>query len=247
MADNMISAALAGQQGSASEGVQGTQTNVQGTPAAGQEQTQPQVNYVTSEQLNAAMDEMRRMVQSSTDKSYNRVQKMITQLQQAGIQNPTEAQARALLAQQEQSEQGKQEQPAQAEPASTGNPEADAWIRANGGDPSKAVWLDIYDAAQEAGVEMINRSDPEYAQYFEDNGKPKNFAKSRQFVRAFEQALEAKKTRLATQSGQDQNLNPNLAGSPGLAAGGGKSNFHDPKKTDRSDLISAGLKESRRR
>ena len=243
MADNMISAALAGQQGSASEGVQGTQANVQGTPAAGQEQTQPQVNYVTSEQLNAAMDEMRRMVQSSTDKSYNRVQKMITQLQQAGIQNPTEAQARALLAQQEQSEQPKQDQPAQAGQASTGNPEADAWIKANGGDPSKTVWLDIYDAAQEAGVEMINRSDPEYAQYFEDNGKPKNFAKSRQFVRAFEQALAAKKERLSQQGPtESNNQKPTLASSPAMAAGGGKSSYIDPKTTSANQLISMGLR-----
>ena len=239
MADVMIGAAPEGQPGSpAAETVQPTQ------PA--EPQAQPQVNYVTQEALNASMDEIKRMIQSSTDKSYNRVQKMISNLQQAGIQNPTEAQARAMLAMQDQgSEQQNAEPEAQPAEPSVSNPEAVAWINDAGGDPSQDCWFDIYDAAKEAGVGIITRDDPEYAQFFlQQDGQMKNFPKARQFVRAFEQAFEAKKNRLNGQAGATTG---NLASSPALGSGGQKSNFYDPKTTDRNDLITMGLQEKRRR
>ena len=239
MADGMIGAAPVGQPGAGS--VDGGQSPV---ITQAPEQNQPQVNYVTNEQLNAAVDEIKRLVQSSTDKSYSRVQKMISALKQAGIQNPTEAQARALLESQEKSEPQEQKPDAQSEQVSAVSPEAEQWIRANGGDPSKSFWEDIYDVAQEAGVPMIVRGDPEYAQFFEENGQIKKFAKPRQFVRAFEQAFEAKKQRL---SNQGNVTNANLASSPALGGSGSKGNYHDPKTTDRSDLITAGLHEQRRR
>ena len=227
MADNEIAAALAGQPGTSAAATAEGQTAT--------EQAQPQVNYVTSEQLNAAVEEMKRMVQSSTDKSYNRVQKMIDNLKQAGIQNPTYEQAQRMIAQQDQSANQSTEG-GEAQPTQTvSNPEAEAWIRSNGGDPSQDCWYDIYDAAQEAGVGIITRDDPEYAQYFEENGQPKSFEKSRQFVRAFEQAFAAKKARLATQ--------PNIASSPAMTSGGGKSNYRDPRKTSGISLISEGLRE----
>ena len=238
MADNEIAAALAGQPGTSAAATAEGQTAT--------EQAQPQVNYVTSEQLNAAVEEMKRMVQSSTDKSYNRVQKMIENLKQAGIQNPTEAQARAMLAQQEQQSEPQDQAPA-AQPAgnSAADPAAAAWIRNAGGDPTKDYWNDIYDAAQEAGVGIITREDPEYAQYFEQDGKPKNFQKARQFVRAFEQAFEAKKQRLAQeQAGEpqpQQQREPSLASSPALGGGGGRSSYIDPKTTSANSLITAGL------
>lgn len=246
MADGMIGAAPAGQPGTVSgtAGTAGIQAPQAPAAAAPQEQ-QPQVNYVTNEQLNAALDRIERLVQSSTDKSYNRVQKMIASMQQAGIQNPTEAQARAMLAMQDKgSEQEKQEPAARPEQASTGNPEADVWIKQNGGDVSKSYWLDIYDAAQEAGVPMIVQTDPEYAEYFMENGSMKQFSKDkpRHFVRAFEQAFAAKKERLAKQGA----VQSNLASSPGLGSGGGKSNFYDPKTTSRIDLLSQGLHERRK-
>lgn len=228
MADNLIGAAPAGQPVTVSGG-----DSPSGQSPA--EQAQPQVNYVTSEQLNAAMDEMRRMVQSSTDKSYNRVQKMIASMQQAGIQNPTEAQARAMLAMQDQSEPGQTEPAAQPAKATTGNPDADAWIQSNGGDVTKDYWLDIYDAAQEAGVGIITRDDPEYAKYFEEDGKLKNFSKPRHFVKAFEQAFAEKKERLSRQG--------NLASSPALGAGGQKSSFIAFKDTNPNQLITMGLKQ----
>ena len=237
MADNLIGAALAGQPGTpAAEPVQ---------QQTAEQQAQPQVNYVTSEQLNAAMDEMKRMVQSSTDKSYNRVQKMISQMQKAGIQNPTYEQAQAMLNMQGESEQqdtGREAQPAKSSAAS---PEAEAWIKANGGDPSMDCWNDIYDAAMETGVEMITRQDPEYEKYFMEDGKPKVYAKTRQFVRAFEQALAEKKERLSAQQGQPSQ--GNLASSPALGGGGQKSSFIDPKTTSANSLITAGLKEPTRR
>lgn len=237
MADNLIGAALAGQQG---------------TPAAdpaqqtAQQQAQPQVNYVTSEQLNAAMDEIKRTIQSSTDKSYNRVQKMIANLKQAGIQNPTYEQAQAMLAQQDQqSEAQNTEREAQPAQSSAVSPEAESWIRKYGGDPSLDYWSDIYDAAMEAGVEMITRDDPEYAQYFTEGDQLKKFPKPRQFVRAFEQALAAKKERLSA-GGQQQQTAGNLASSPAMAAGGVKSSFIDPKSTTANRLISDGLKQNLR-
>ena len=240
MADVMIGAAPAGQPGTpAAENVQPTQ------PA--EPQAQPQVNYVTPEQLNASMAEIKRMIQSSTDKSYNRVEKMIQSMQQAGIQNPTEQQARAMLALQDQgSEQQNPSPEAQQEKSSAVNPEAEAWIKQNGGDPALDYWMDIYDAAQEAGVGIITKDDPELDQFFMENGQPKVFDKPRKFVRAFEQAFEAKKQRLGNQQPGEANTG-NLASSPGLAAGGSKSNFYDPKTTDRYDLITQGLKERRRR
>lgn len=238
MGDTLIGAALAGQQVTASEAAAAQQA-----AAPQQEQAQPQVNYVTSEQLNASMDEIKRMIQSSTDKSYNRVQKMIAKMQQAGIQNPTEAQARAMLAMQEQSEAQNQQQPeAQSSQGSAVNPEAAQWIRQNGGDPTLDYWMDIYDAAQEAGVPMITRDDPEFEAYFMEDGKAKVYAKPRQFVRAFENALSAKKQRI----GQQGASGGNLASSPALGAGGARSTFVDPKKTTSSDLITQGLKQYRR-
>ena len=207
------------------------------------EQNQPQVSYVTSEQLNAAMDRIERLVQSSTDKSYNRVQKMIDQMRQAGIQNPTADQARAMLAATGQSEQQGQEPEAQPVKSAAASAEAEAWIKANGGDITKDFWNDIYDAAQEAGVPMITREDPEYSQFFMENGQMKTFQKTRQFVRAFEQAFEAKKNRIGRQGAGSGNL----AGSPAMGTGNGKNNFHDPKTTDRTDLIAQGLREQRRR
>jgi len=250
----MIGAAPVGQPGTASAGVQTMgQTMGNQTPQAGtdsfrsdsmREQNQPQVSYVTSEQLNAAMDRIERLVQSSTDKSYNRVQKMIDQMKQAGIQNPTADQARAMLAATGQSEQQEQQPEAQPVQSAAASPEAEAWIKQNGGDITKDYWNDIYDAAMEAGVGIITREDPEYAQFFTDeNGQPKQFQKTRQFVRAFETAFEAKKQRLSQQGA----TTGNLASSPALGGGGVKGNFHDPKKTDRSDLITQGLKEQRRR
>jgi hypothetical protein len=233
MADNEISAALAGQP------VQPAAAPV--TEQTATPQAQPQGNYVTSEQLNAAMDELRRTIQSSTDKSYNRVQKMIASLQKAGIQNPTEAQARAMLEMQDQSEPQNTEQ-GEAQPAqnSAGNPEAAQWIRANGGDPSKDFWNDIYDAAQEAGVGMITREDPEYDQYFMQDGQLRQFGKPRQFVKAFEQAFEAKKNRLAQQGQTNQ---PSIASSPALGGNGAKSSYRDPRKTSGISLITEGLHE----
>ena len=244
MADTMIGAAPAGQPGATSGGTTiGVQTP-QAVPETTPEQNQPQVSYVTSEQLNAAMDRIERLVQSSTDKSYNRVQKMIDQMKQAGIQNPTADQARAMLAATGQSEQQEQQPEAQPVQSAAASPEAEAWIKQNGGDITKDYWNDIYDAAMEAGVGIITREDPEYAQFFTDeNGQPKQFQKTRQFVRAFETAFEAKKQRLSQQGA----TTGNLASSPALGGGGVKGNFHDPKKTDRSDLITQGLKEQRRR
>lgn len=246
MADVTIGAAPVGQPGAISGGQQAA-GSMQQAAAGGQqsvpEANQPQVNYVTSEQLNAAMERIERLVQSSTDKSYNRVQKMIDQMKQAGIQNPTADQARAMLAAQGQSEQQEQQPDAQPVQSAAASPEAEAWIRQNGGDITKGYWNDIYDAAQEAGVGMITRDDPEYAQFFMENGQMKQFQKSRAFVRAFEQAFEAKKLRMERQG----SALGNLAGSPAMGSGGAKSNFHDPKRTDRSDLITAGLKENRRR
>lgn len=237
MADIMIGAAPAGQPGTpAAETVQPTQ------PA--DPQAQPQVNYVTPEQLNAAIDGLKRTFQSATDKSYNRVEKMIQNMQQAGIQNPTEQQARAMLAMQEQGSEQQNPEP-EAQPAKTSavNPEAEAWIKENGGDPALDYWMDIYDAAQEAGVGIITKDDPELEQFFMENGQPKQFQKPRHFVRAFEQAFEAKKQRLSQQGAGAGNL----ASSPALGAIGAKSNFYDPKTTDRYDLISQGLHEKRRR
>ena len=237
MADNGISAALAGQPGTPAA------ATVEQQPAS--EQAQPQVNYVTSEQLNASMEEIKRMIQSSTDKSYNRVQKMIASMQQAGIQNPTEAQARAMLELQDQSGKQESEQAkAQAAQPSATNPEAEAWIRNVGGDPTQSAWMDVYDTALEAGVPMITRADPEYAQFFEKDGQPITFEKPRHFVRAFEQAFAAKKERLGAQP--QGNDNP-LASSPALGGGGTKSSFIDPKSTSASSLITAGLKENRRK
>ena len=225
MADNLIESALAGQPGNtAAEPSQPEQ-------AAPQQQPQ-QVNYVTSEQLNAAVDEMKRLVQSSTDKSYNRVQKMIENLKQAGIQNPTYEQAQAMLAQQDQSEQQEQKPEAQRARPSAVSPEAEAWIRNAGGDPTQSYWSDIYDAAQEAGVGIITRDDPEYETYFMQDGKVKQFQKQRQFVRAFEQAFADKKARLSQ---------GNLASSPALGASGGKSSYIDPKSTSANQLITMGL------
>lgn len=243
MADGMIGAAPVGQPGAVSAG-QGMGVNG-GTGPSVQSQNgepnQPQV-YVTSEQLNAAVERIERLVQSSTDKSYNRVQKMIDQMKQAGIQNPTADQARAMLAATGQSEQQEQQPEAQKAESAAASAEAEAWIKANGGDVTKGFWNDIYDAAQEAGVGMITREDPEYAQFFLDgNGQTKVFQKSRQFVKAFEQAFEAKKLRV------NGRQSPNLAGSPGLGSGGGKSNYHNPKTTDRMDLITQGLREGIRR
>ncbi len=242
MGDVMIGAAPAGQQGAVS-GSQGT-GSVPSVPAAQQagEPNQPQVSYVTSEQLQSALDRIERLVQSSTDKSYNRVQKMIDQMKQAGIQNPTMDQARAMLAATGQSEQQEQQPEAQPVKSAAASPEADAWIRANGGDVTQDYWNDIYDSAQEAGVGIITREDPEYEQYFVENGQPKQFARPRLLVRAFEQAFEAKRARL-----QQQGTGNPLASSPALNTGGGKSNYNDPKTTDRSDLIMAGLREQRRR
>ena len=192
----------------------------------------------TSEQLNAAVNDIKKLVQSSTDKSYNRVQKMISQLQKAGIQNPTFEQAQKMLAQQDQSqsanqptEQGEAQPPAQQ---TVSNPEAAEWIRNSGGDPAQDFWFDIYDAAKEAGVDIIVREDPEYSKYFEVNGQLKQFEKPRQFVRAFEQAFAEKAARLHQ---------PNMASSPAIGSGGGKSNFRDPKSTSGISLISAGLRE----
>ena len=252
MADGLIGAAPVGQPGAVSgQGAAGIGAGVQSPSAspAGtvpQEQGQPQVNYVTSEQLNAAVERIERLVQSSTDKSYSRVRKMIASMQQAGIQNPTEAQARAMLELQEQGRSESQQETSEAQTvkSAAASAEAEAWIKANGGDVTKEFWNDIYDAAQEAGVGIITREDPEYNRFFTDeNGQPKSFAKTRQFVRAFEQAFEAKKQRL----GQQGANSGNPAAAPALGGTGAKSSFHDPKTTDRSDLIAAGLREQRRR
>ena len=247
MADGMIGAAPAGQPGAVS--VQGAGADGGTVPAvqppAAPEANQPQVNYVTSDQLNAAMERIERLVQSSTDKSYNRVQKMIDQMKQAGIQNPTADQARAMLAATGQSEQQQAEQDAQPAKSAAASPEAEKWIRDNGGDVTKDCWNDIYDAAMEAGVGMITRDDPEFAKYFMADGQLKSFDKPRQFVRAFENAFAEKKERVGT-GGTVPNV-PNLAGSPALGAGGVKNNFHDPKTTDRMDLITQGLQEKARR
>ena len=232
MADNEISAALAGQPGTPAASTVETQSAAP--------QAQPQVNYVTSEQLNASMDELKRMIQSSTDKSYNRVQKMIENLKQAGIQNPTYEQAQAMLAQQDQSAKQSTEQEAQQAQPAVSNPEAETWIRNAGGDPKDGYWMDIYDAALEAGVEMIARNDPEYAAYFEQDGKPKSFDKPRHFVRAFEQAFAAKKERLAN----SQTKEPNMASSPAIGSGGGKSTYRDPRTTTGISLITQGLHEN---
>jgi len=255
MADGLIGAAPVGQPGTISGNLQaGGQAPSQAAGTVpGTEANQPQVTYVTSEQLNAAMDRIERLVQSSTDKSYNRVQKMIDQMKQAGIQNPTADQARAMLAATGQSEQQEQQPEAQKAESLAASPEAEAWIKANGGDVTKDYWNDIYDAAQEAGVPMITRDDPEYTQFFLDgNGQMKVFPRARQFVRAFEQAFEAKKQRVGNLGGQTPTQAPgtvpgNLASSPGLGSGGAKNNFRDPKKTDRMDLIRDGLRETRRR
>ena len=229
MADNEISTALAGQQGTpAAVPVQQQQ------PA--QQQAQPQVNYVTNEQLSATVEEIKRMVQSSTDKSYSRVQKMIDNLKQAGIQNPTYEQAQAMLNMQEQSDGQNAAQNAQNAQPSTADPAAAAWIQEAGGDPTKDYWNDIYDAAQESGVGTIAREDPEYAQFFMENGQVKQFQKPRQFVRAFEQAFEAKKQRLNAQPGR------NLASSPALGGGGQKSTYIDPRSTSANNLITSGLR-----
>ena len=234
MADNEIAAALAGQPVTPAAETVTPQT-------APQQEAQPQVNYVTSEQLNASMDEIKRMIQSSTDKSYNRVQKMIDSLRQAGIQNPTFEQAQKMLAQQEQQEQSATQSTEQGEarPAqqTVSNPEAAAWIKERGGDPTQDFWFDIYDAAQEAGVDIIVKEDPEYEKYFQQDGQLKQFAKPRQFVRAFEQALAEKAARLNQQS------QPNMASSPAMTSGGGKSNYRDPRKTSGISLISEGLRE----
>ena len=229
MADNEIAAALAGQPVTPAAETATPQT-------APQQEAQPQVNYVTSEQLNASMDEIRRMIQSSTDKSYNRVQKMIENLKQAGIQNPTFEQAQKMLAQQDQSANQSTEQGA-AQPAQqpVSNPEAAEWIKNSGGDPTKDFWFDIYDAAKEAGVDIIVKDDPEYSKYFEQDGQLKQFEKPRQFVRAFEQAFAEKAARLKQE--------PNMASSPAIAAGGGKSNYRDPRRTSGISLISEGLRE----
>lgn len=244
MGDLGISAAPAGQPGTVL-GTEGGQQVTAGGQQTAPEQNQPQVNYVTPEQLNAAIDGLKRTFQSATDKSYNRVEKMIQNMQQAGIQNPTEQQARAMLAMQDQgSEQQEPKANAQEAKTSAANPAAEAWIRENGGDPALDYWMDIYDAAQEAGVGIITKDDPELEQFFMENGQPKSFSKPRHFVRAFEQAFEAKKQRLSTQPGAAAG---SLASSPGLASGGQKSNFYDPKTTDRYDLISQGLREKRRR
>lgn len=241
MADQMISAAPAGQP---------AQPAAAPAPAeqTAQPQAQPQGSYVTSEQLNAAMDEMKRMVQSSTDKSYNRVQKMIASLKQAGIQNPTYEQAQAMLQMQEQSEAQSQQPEAQGAQNSGANPEAAAWIKQMGGNPSDSYWNDIYDVAQEAGVEMITRDDPEYAEFFLTDGKTKVFEKPRHFVRAFEKAFEAKKARLNQQGSQQPQMQQpaNLASSPAIGSIGGKSTYINPKKVSSGELISQGMKESRR-
>ena len=237
MADNLIGAALAGQQETPAAETAGSQQ-----PA--EQQAQPQVNYVTSEQLNAAVDEMKRYVQSSTDKSYNRVQKMIDTMKQAGIQNPTYEQAQAMLAQQDgQSETQKTEPQAQSAKTSAVSPEAEAWIRNAGGDPSQGYWEDIYDAAQEAGVGIITKEDPEYEKYFMQDGKLKQFQKQRQFVRAFEQAFSDKKERLSRQGTEPQNGSGNLASSPALGGSGGRSSYIDPKTTNANKLITEGLRQ----
>jgi hypothetical protein len=236
MADNLISAALAGQQGTPDAGTVGTEQTAN-------EQAQPQVNYVTEEKLNAAMDELKRTIQSSTDKSYNRVQKMIANMKQAGVQNPTYEQASAMLAmQEEQSEPASntERETARPQPESVGNPDVKEWIKKVGGDPTKNCWNDIYDAVQESGVEMITRDDPEYEKYFSENGKPKVFLKERHFVRAFEQALAEKKQRLS-QSGEEEKSTP--ASSPALGSGGVKSSFIPFKDTSPNQLITAGLKQ----
>lgn len=236
MADNLISAALAGQQGTPDAGTVGTEQTAT-------EQAQPQVNYVTEEKLNAAMDELKRTIQSSTDKSYNRVQKMIANMKQAGVQNPTYEQASAMLAMQEQQSEpssNTERETAQPQPESVGNPDVKEWIRKVGGDPTKNCWNDIYDAVQESGVEMITRDDPEYEKYFSENGKPKVFPKERHFVRAFEQALADKKQRLS-QSGEEEKSTP--ASSPALGSGGVKSSFIPFKDTSPNQLITAGLKQ----
>lgn len=238
MADTMISAAPAGQPATPAAEPVSQQTAPQQAQQAG--------NFVTSEQLNASMEEIKRMIQSSSDKSYNRVQKMISSMQQAGIQNPTYEQAKAMLAMQDRSEPQDPQQPdAQGAKDSDSNPEATAWIRRMGGEPSQGFWMDIYDAAQEAGVDMITRDDPEYEQFFLTEGKLRQFEKPRQFVRAFEQAFEAKKNRLKNLQGSG-NETGNLASSPALSASGSKSTFVDPKKTNSSDLITRGLRETRR-
>lgn len=233
MGDAMISAAPAGQPATPEA------APAQQQPAS--PQAWPQGNYVTSEQLNASMDEIKRMIQSSTDKSYNRVQKMIDNLKQAGIQNPTYEQAQRMLAQQDQSAQQGTEQQAQQSQKPVSNPEAAQWIKVNGGIPTEDYWYDIYDAAQEAGVGMITREDPEYAKYFIEDGKLKQYQKPRQFVRAFEQAFAEKKQRLSAQQGTESG---NLASSPALGSGGAKSSFIDPKTTSANNLITAGLQEA---
>lgn len=244
MADGMIAAAPAGQPATVLTG-QGTSDGGQTPAAPAAEQSQSQVSYVTNEQLNAAVDEIKRLVQSSTDKSYSRVQKMIKSMQQAGIQNPTEAQARAMLAMQDGGSESQEAQPeAQPEAKSVLSPEAEAWVRQNGGDVTQGFWEDIYDAAKEAGVSMITREDPEYAKFFLKDGQMINFEKPRAFVRAFENAFAEKKTRLSQQ--EPAQNSGNLASSPALGGGGVKSNFHDPKTTNRTDLITYGLRNERR-
>ena len=254
MAEGLIGAAPVGQPGAGSTSGQGTvaggQQMVGGGQGqlSGQDSNQPQVSYVTSEQLDAAMDRIERMFQSRSDKSYNKVQKMIEQMQQAGIKNPTADQARAMLAATGQSEQQGQDQPeAQGGQSAAASPEAEAWIKANGGDVTQGFWNDIYDVAQEAGVGMITRDDPEFTQFFTENGQLKKFAKGRHMVRAFEQAFEAKKQRLGNGTVPSGTVPGNMASSPALGSGGAKSTYRDPKTVDRSDLISAGLREPRRR
>ncbi len=235
MADTLIGAALAGQQGTPDAGTVGTEQTAN-------EQAQPQVNYVTEEKLNAAIEGLKRTIQSSNDKSYNKVQKMIASMKQAGVQNPTYEQASAMLAMQEEAQSepvNTERETAQPSAESTGNPDMKEWIKKVGGDPGKSCWEDIYDAVQESGVEMITKDDPEYEKYFSENGKPKVFPKPRHFVRAFEQALADKKQRLS-ESG-DEKSTP--ASSPALGSGGGKSSFIPFKDTSPNQLITAGLKQ----
>ena len=232
MADTLISAGLAGQPGAPAADTAAQQT--------AEPQAQPQGNYVTSEQLNAVVDELKRTIQSSTDKSYNRVQKMIDNLKQAGIQNPTYEQAQALMRMQDsQSEQQETQAAAQPQQSSAASSEAAAWIQRMGGDPSKDFWSDIYDAAQEAGVENITSEDPEYQKYFVTEGKLRNFDKPRQFVRAFEQAFADKANRLKAAAQETETGNP--ASSPALGSIGNKSSYIDPKTNSANNLISQGL------
>ena len=74
MAEGLIGAAPVGQPGADSTSGQGTVAGGQQMVGGGQGQlsgqdaNQPQVNYVTSEQLDAAMDRIERMFQSRSDK-----------------------------------------------------------------------------------------------------------------------------------------------------------------------------------